>query len=72
MWYTWHMSDKSTDETMTIPQIRKYTGVSRSTIYRWIKAGKLTPVAVSSEFLTNPQPRFRKVDVDALRPVRQP
>ena len=56
------------EETMTIPEIRKYTGVSRTTIYRWIKAGKLKPVTVSSPFLTNPQPRFRKADVDALRP----
>lgn len=56
---------------MTIPEIRRYTGVSRTTIYRWIKAGKLKPVGVSSAFLSNPQPLFARADVERLKP-KQP
>jgi excisionase family DNA binding protein len=58
-------------ETMTIAEIRRYTGASRTTIYRWIKAKKLQPVEVSSAWLDKPQPRFRKSDVDALRKLPQ-
>lgn len=66
------MSEGEGEHLMTIAEIRQLTGVSRTTIYRWINQGKLTPVAVSSEYLEKPQPRFRRKDVEALHRPRKP
>lgn len=54
---------------MTVTEIVAYTGVSRRTVYRWIAAGLLTPVAGGSPWLRKPRnARYRRADVDALRP----
>lgn len=38
-----------TDDLTTILEAAKYLGVHFSTVYRWIKAGKLYPITIAGQ-----------------------
>jgi len=70
------MESRSNDSPSISPEeFAELFGVSRDTVYRWIKAGRLTPIAIGprvwrfrpsqvEEFINRPQRETQYVHID--------
>ena len=66
---------EAADDLLNVEQVAKLLGVSRPTIYRLMRDGRLTPATPDNPALLAQRRKFRRVDVERLargEPPEQP
>lgn len=60
------MTPKGDDELLTVKQTTDMLGIVRTTLYEWIAAGDIAPVAKKNPLKQRERRYFRKSDVERL------